>query len=429
MNGVSGVNTQSANAALLYEPICKCLYLAGVTKGNLNGEINPNTGGNDAGFLSKYDLNGNRIWTKLFGTATVAGTGVQGMAFDSSGNIFVSGSAPTGNFSGLNISVGVPPNSVGYIIKYNSNGTMLWVNSTAPNTVHSGQGVVVDSSGNPYLAAVINNGATMHGFNNSSGSGGIIIIKYNGSNGSYGSLAQMISGTAGTPGIEAYGIQIGSNGNFYVSGVSRPTTHCGNGGVFYNPALFRFDSSLNYLGCTDVPFGGGNHAFAFGMSLDPSNNDAYISGYSQSTSLDGYALLGTIDAFVTKFNSLGTKQWTRRLGVAGSSSAINMVGFANGKLYLSGVTTGNLPGASQAISGSQDMFIATYDTSGNQLSLRPQGSNGSVLTCSGAACASGLTFDSNNTLYTSSYTDGTVGGITNPAGVAKTSVFIVRNVQ
>ncbi|MBK6608016.1 MAG: hypothetical protein IPG24_21680 [Leptospiraceae bacterium] len=76
------------------------------------------------------------------------------------------------------------------------------------------------------------------------------------------------------------------------------------------------------------------------MSLDPSNNDAYISGYSQSTSLDGYALLGTIDAFVTKFNSLGTKQWTRRLGVAGSSSAINMVGFANGKLYLYGVTTG-----------------------------------------------------------------------------------------
>lgn len=434
MNGVSGVNTQSANAALLYEPICKCLYLAGVTKGNINGEINPNTGGNDAGFLSKYDLNGNRIWTRLFGTVSATGTGVQGMAFDSSGNIFVSGSAPTGNFSGLTISVGAFPNFAAFIIKYDSNGNMLWVNSSAPNQSHSGKGIAVDSSGNPYLAVAQENGTTLHGFSHSLGSAALTIIKYNGSNGSYAGLATMINGSAGQPGIEPYGIQVASNGNVYVAGVTRPSNanRCGTGTTSYNAALFRFDSSLTYQGCTQIPIGGtalGIHAFAFGISLDPSNNDVYVSGYFDVGSLDFIARVGTIDAFVTKFDSNGVKQWSRTLGVAGAVTAINMVGFANGKLYLSGVTSGNLPGASQAISGSQDMFIATYDNSGTQLSLRPQGTTGSTFTCSGASCASGLTFDSNNTLYTSSYTDGTVGGITNPAGVAKTSVFIVRNVQ
>jgi hypothetical protein len=243
----------------------------------------------------------------------------------------------------------------------------------------------------------------------------------------------MINGSAGQPGIEPNGIQIASNGNIYVSGVTRPTNanRCGTGTTSYNPVLFRFNSSLALLGCTQIPIGGtggGNHAFGFGLTLDPSTNDTYLSGYFNLGSLDSIARLGTIDGFVSKIDSGGTYQWSRTLGVAGAETAINMVGFANGKLYVSGVTRGNLPGASQAISGSQDMFIATYSNSGTQLSLRPQGTTGSTSTCSGATCASGLTFDSNNTLYTSSFTNGNVGGITNPAGT-NTSVFIVRNVQ
>jgi hypothetical protein len=428
MNGVSGGNTASANAALLYEPVCKCLYLAGTTSVNLNGEINPTTN-SQAGFLSRFDLDGNRIWTRLFGTAAAAGTGVSGMAFDSSGNIFISGSAPAGNFSGLVITAAL----VGYITKYDSNGNRLWVNSTAPNIVHEGNGVAVDSSGNPYLAVAQPNGTTLHGFTHSLGSAALNIIKYDGSNGSYGGLATMINGSAGQPGIEPFGIQIASNGNIYVAGVTRPTNanRCGTGTTSYNAVLFRFNSSLTLLGCTQIPIGGtalNIHAYSFGITLDPSNNDAYLSGYFNVGSLDLIARVGTIDAFVTKIDSSGTKQWSRTLGVAGAVTAINMVGFANGKLFVSGVTSGNLPGASQAISGSQDMFIATFNSSGTQLSLRPQGTTGSTFICNGAGCSSGLTFDSNNTLYTSSYTNGNVGGITNPAGTDN-SVFIVRNVQ
>ncbi len=110
---------------------------------------------------------------------------------------------------------------------------------------------------------------------------------------------------------------------------------------------------------------------------------------------------------------------------------LRVVGFDFHNLYLAGVTGGNLPGANQTISGSQDMFLGIFDTSGNQLSIRPQGTTSSTNTfssnCPGCA-SSGLTFDSNNTLYTSSYSNGSVGGVTNPAG-SNNSVFVVIKVK
>ncbi|HMZ62059.1 MAG TPA: hypothetical protein PL048_25030, partial [Leptospiraceae bacterium] len=43
-------------------------------------------------------------------------------------------------------------------------------------------------------------------------------------------------------------------------------------------------------------------------------------------------------------------------------------------------------------------------------------------------CSSAVSFDSNNTLYTSGATNGTISGVSNPAS-PNSSLFLVRNVK
>ena len=62
------------------------IYATGSTHGNLDGETS--NGGADA-FLIKYDANGNRAWTQLWGTSV--GDAGWGLTTGSDGSIYVSG--------------------------------------------------------------------------------------------------------------------------------------------------------------------------------------------------------------------------------------------------------------------------------------------------------------------------------------------------
>nr|WP_228042032.1 S8 family serine peptidase [Tychonema sp. LEGE 07196] len=62
------------------------LYVTGNTRGNLNG--NNNSGGSD-NFLVKYDTNGTQLWANQFGT--VGDENTLGISLDKNGNIYVAG--------------------------------------------------------------------------------------------------------------------------------------------------------------------------------------------------------------------------------------------------------------------------------------------------------------------------------------------------
>ena len=419
LNGVSGGDTISANIGLAYDSISNCLYVVGQTAVNLDGETNPTTGGNVAGFLSKYDLNGNRKWTRIFGKSGVGNTFPQGIAIDSTGNIFVSGSASSGNINGLTITA----STAGFIIKYDTNGNQLWINSSAPSITHEGTGIALDSSGNPNLSTIVR-ATSLHQTNLGGSEAGLSIVKYNGSTGAYMTSVMVSTASGGTfRALQAYGgIVSDSSGNLYVGVATRSSVYCGSGTAIYNPALFRFDSNLNYLNCTGLT-SPSLDSFPFSLAADSSG--VYMSGYANST-FDGINLTGTQDAFFTKFDTTGAKQWTKLLGIASKTTSANSVGFSSGSVYISGMTSGNLQG--NTVTGQQDMFVAKYDTNGNQIWLKMQGMKNDTNACSGQGCASSIVFDSNKTLYSFSSTNGSVGSTTNPAGSNK-SLFLVRNVQ
>ena len=76
---------------------------------------------------------------------------------------------------------------------------------------------------------------------------------------------------------------------------------------------------------------------------------------------------GTQDVYLTKYDSAGNKQWSVLLGSAGSASAYSLaLNPSTGGVVVAGSTTASLS-PTAITNGSNDSFVASYDTNGNQL--------------------------------------------------------------
>ncbi len=427
INGVSGGDTTAGTNSMKYDATCNCLYIAGVTSTNLDGQTRPSTGSNSSGYLSKYDLNGNRIWTRLYGTSGAVNTSVEGLVTDSSGNIYLTGGAGIGNFNGINITVANNwPFTAGYIIKYDANGNVLWTTSSSPSVLHYYSGIVIANSGNVVVAGTVVAGSIDGMTGSSSSDQSAIIQEFNPNTGARIS-GQIIPGsTSPARGTDAMGLSKDSSGNIYAAIATRTSTRCGDDTLNWRPALFRFDASMSYLNCTFIPTGT-YPSFAFGVTTTPAG-ESYLSGYvSNPSTFDSIPSIGSTDGFVTKFDNSGTKQWTRRIGVSGGFTSILSVEYesAEDMLYFTGITDGNING--NVLGGTKDMFIAKYDTSGNQVWLKIQGMQGDSLG-GNLGDRTSIAFDASKTMYSFSNTNGTVSGITNPANPNR-GLFLVRNVR
>jgi hypothetical protein len=118
------------------------IYITGYTESGLDG--NPNNDGlyYDI-FLTKYDTNGNKIWTKQLGTS--ADDEAYSITTDSYGNIYVTGRT-WGSLGGTNAG-----NVDIFLAKYDASGGIIWIKQLGTNGNDEGRGIVVDSSGNIYI--------------------------------------------------------------------------------------------------------------------------------------------------------------------------------------------------------------------------------------------------------------------------------------
>jgi hypothetical protein len=114
-------------------------------------------------FLRKYTSSGAVAYTRQFDAdAHFWEAGATGVAIDSSGNIFVSGSRTQSN----------PYKQGAYLRKFNASGTQLWLKSTGDtgDKGYRGKDVAVDNTGNAYLLGD-------YQYNNSDRD--VFVIKYN----------------------------------------------------------------------------------------------------------------------------------------------------------------------------------------------------------------------------------------------------------
>ena len=289
-------------------------------------------------YVAKYDTTGVPTWVARI-TSTASNDSANGVAVDTSGNVFVSGSYGADvTFSNANgsagntltwTSTGVATTTDAFITKYDSNGSNLWAAKISSTSNDSGAAVATDTSGNVFVAGTY---TAVVSFYNAGGAFANVLTYA-------GTVNNIFIAKYTTDGIVSWVAQLTGSGSFN-QGYGIATDPFGNvfvGGSFNSSPLTIYNSS-----------GVSN------SSLTP---------------------VGGIDGFIVKYTPSGGVAWTARIGSTGTDQVFSIATDAAGNVYLSGgfnaaLTFYNASGvsnASLAFLAGQDNFLVKYSPTGSVL--------------------------------------------------------------
>ena len=346
-----------------------------------------NTGGVDA-FVVKLNSAGTAIVYATY----LGGQGddrAAGIAVDSSGNAYVTGSTASTNFPLVSpIRTALGGGRDAFAVKLNSAGNALIYSTYLGGSNNDlGTGIVVDAAGNAYItgdtlsadfpvASAVQ--ATFGGQTDA------FVTKLSPSG------AIVFSTFLGGSGVEhAGGIAIDSGPNIFVAGGTSSTNfpvvaalqpaNGGNQDVFVTKIKATGAAIVysTYLGGTGGSLSAPEQAN--GIVADASGN-AYITGVTNSTNFPvtsgafqtGYK--GATDAFVAKISPGGNALlYSTYLGGSSFDQANGIAVDSSGSAYVAGYTSsGNFPstnGVQAGFKGLYDAFVAKLNTAGNGLTF------------------------------------------------------------
>jgi uncharacterized delta-60 repeat protein len=371
------------------------IYLSGNTDGNLDGQTN--SGGYDA-FITKYNADGSKAWTKLLGTSNYENA--TDLTTGSNGAIYLSGYTE-GNLDGQTNNGGRDA----FITKYNADGSKAWTKLLGTSGEDGADAVTTGSDGAIYVSGYTQ--GNLDGLTNSS-IWDAFITKYN----TDGSKAwtQLL----GSSNYDfAYALTTGSDGAIYVSGITSGNLDGQTNSGSWDAFITKYNSDGSKAWTKLL----GTSSYEIATDLTTGSDGAiYVSGYTGGN-LDGQTNSGGRDAFITKYNTDGSKAWTRLLGTSGEDQAHALTTGSDGAIYVSGPTQGNLDG--QTNSGGYDTFITKYNTDGSKAWTK-------LLGTSNYDGANALTTGSDGAIYVSGSTEGNLDGQTNSGG---SDAFITKLVE
>jgi len=269
----------------------------------------------------------------------------EGVTVDSSNNIYVTGvvaKALDGNTrsGGLDF----------FLLKYNSSGDKQWTQQLGTSSDDSGKGVTVDSSNNIYVTGVV---AKALDGNTRSGGLDFFLLKYNSSGVKQWTLQ---FGTSSSD--LGYGVTVDSSDNIYITGNTGGgldnNTNSGDIDLF----LVKYNSSGTKQWTQQL--GTSSEDIALEVTTDSSDN-IYVTGYTKG-GLDNNTNSGSTDIFLVKYNSSGTKQWTKQLGTSSGDKGRGVTVDSSNNIYVTGFTSGGLDGNTNL--GARDIFLVKYNSDG-----------------------------------------------------------------
>ena len=256
----------------------------------------------------------------------------------------------------------VEPETVVVVEKENESVTKQWTQQFGTSSHDGGNGVTTDSSGNIYMTGFTNGG--LDG-NTNSGGWDIVLVKYNSSG------TKQWTKQLGTSSMDwGEGVTTDSSGNIYVTGFTEGgldgNTNSGGWDIF----LIKFNSSgtkqwTKQLGTSSQDVGEN-------VTTDSSGN-IYVTGYTDG-GLDGNTSSVSTDIFLIKFNSSGTKQWTKQLGTSGEEKGNSVTTDSSGNIYVTGRTDRGLDGNTHFVE--EDIFLVKYNSSGTKQWTKQLGTSG-----------------------------------------------------
>jgi hypothetical protein len=321
-----------------------------------------------------------RVWGTYFGgefddiiTATYT---------DANKNLYVCGYTNSSGFiatsGAFQFNFGSPPysyNKDAFLAKFDSSGTRIWGTYYGDSDPQTGDGLFGDLQGNIYLSgAALGTGtmmATPGAFQTTAGGGylskfsssGVRIwaTQYNGTN------IKCITDKSNNVYI------FGKTGS--TSGIATSNGHQTSAAGWTDCFIAKFDPNGNRIWGTY--YGGASTDNPGSCAID-TNNNLYICGTSQTSSGTAIATSnsyqningGSYDAFLAKFDSLGTRQWGTYYGGVGFDWGNSCEVDSNGNVYLIGTAsnstvfpTSNCHQSSFG-GGSYDAFIVKFSGSG-----------------------------------------------------------------
>lgn len=315
------------------------VYVTGETFGNLDG--NTKAGYTDI-FLTKYDTDGNKLWTKQQGTTSFDyGYGV---SVDGNDNVYITGYSKgdlDGNTNAGNYDV--------FLAKYDTDGNKLWTEQLGTIYEDYGYDVSVDNSGNAYVTGYTKGG--LDGNTKTDDSFDMFLVKYD-TNGT-----KLWTEQLGTTNLDyGHDVSVDDNDNIYVTGHTGGgidgNTNAGSWDMF----LTKYDRNGTKLWTEQL--GSASDDQGKGVSVD-GNGNVYVTGYTGG-GLDDNTNAGYHDMFLTKYDTDGNKLWTCQQGSASGDLGYDVSIDSNGNAYVAGYTDGALNSNTNA--GNYDLFLIKIST-------------------------------------------------------------------
>jgi hypothetical protein len=331
----------------------------------------------------------NLLWAKRAGAGGIFSDQGNGVAVDSAGNSYVTGffmnSATFAPGEANETTLTAVGSEDLFVAKYSSSGSLLWVKQ-AGGTLVEGKGIAVDSSGNSYVtgfyflgSATFGPGETNQTTLSHLGSQDVFIAKYD-SNG----MLVWAKAARGTSGEEAFGIAVDSSGNSYMTGFFLGSTTFGQGEAnettLTSTSIDIFVAKYNSNGTLVWAKSAGGTAVdqGSGIGVDSSGN-SYVTGEFAGTITFGpgeanqtmLTSTGNSDVFIAKYDSNGALLWAKRGGGNFTTKGFAIAVDSSGNSYVTGyfvvATTfghGEATPTTLTSAGSEDIFVAKYDSNG-----------------------------------------------------------------
>lgn len=364
-------------------------YVVGHVSGSgisgVNNFINGYKGGNFDGFVTKYNIYGQELWTAFVG---------------GNGNDFCTAVVPTaddhiiviGYTSSTNLSFGPITSSYaggnrdGFCSKLTKEGELVWTLYLGGNGDDYAQDLALDSEGNVYIVGKTNSNQIPYAsqmqpaYGGGTSDGFIAKISANGEFFKFSFL-----GGAGSDDIKDLALDAENNlficGNTAGMGLMDNITTMPYFGGISDAFVTSINSELQ-INWAEYVGGAGTDMFN-SLALDTAGN-VVLGGNTNSgpiAFLDNSDILtpNNNDAMLMSFSAQGTLLWSQFVTGAGAESVKEVHTDLFGNIYVGGTTESNnlpvLEAFQEELSGGIDMFISKWNTMGEMKWMSYMGGN------------------------------------------------------
>jgi len=335
------------------------IYISGQIVGlSYMGDINGvpqylTSSGTFRSYLSKFDTDGNLIWTRLMDCPSSETNWLWSIALDQNNNIAAAGTFTGSIDFGNGVQLVSSHQQDVFIAKYNSSGNCFWAMSEGGYNAEWVYDIDFDSNNNFAIVGAFDDTMNLSGnILIPNGDGDAYVAYYNAS----GVLQWYYQAGGGQTGVvtpdAAENVVFDSNDDIWVSGFYEdtiifdqdtlyPITINGGTDIF----LVKFDNAGNLLHTKRMGYPGNAYGDKLTDMKVDLENSLYVSGaVANNFEIDDslYFSNGHSDVMISKFDSNGVLKWLKQGGGSNYGEAANAIVVNAGKevFFCGGISTG-----------------------------------------------------------------------------------------